>query len=305
VPADLRWPDPFAAVDPGPVTRIVHSAARTAFNVTREDAQAVNVNGTVAAAAFAHRCTRLERFLVLSTLFTAGRRTGRIDEAPHDPGHGFVNEYEWSKAEAEAHLLATCAGLPLTVARLATVVADGEDGHVSQFNAFHNTLKLFFYGLLSLMPGDPKTPVYLASAEFTSVGAARLLDPGVPGGIYHLAPGPDEAVPLGDLVDLAFSTFERDPAFARRRLLRPEFCDIDSFRDLIAGSRAISGSPMGQALASVAPFAEQMFLPKEFTNSRLRAAWPGYPEASPLALAEAATSWLVRTRWGRSTEETP
>jgi hypothetical protein len=60
---------------------------------------------------------------------------------------------------------------------------------------------------------------------------------------------------------------------------------------------------MGQALASVAPFAEQLFLPKEFDNSRLRATWPEYETPPPRQLAEATCAWLVRTRWGRTVEE--
>jgi len=303
VPVDLRTAEPFAGIDPRPITRIVHSAARTAFNVERDVARVVNVYGTVATAAFARRCPRLDRLLVLSTLFSAGRRTGRIDEEPNPAGAGFVNHYEWSKAAAEARLYGEYADLPLSTARIATVVADDEYGGVGQYNAFHNTLKLFFYGLLSLMPGDPKTPMYLATAEFTSRGAVRLLCPDVPRGVYHLAPGADEASPLGELVDLAFDVFDADPEFRRRRLLRPVFCDIESFRDLVAASQGLTASPLRQALASVTPFAEQMFLPKEFDNGRLRAVWPDYAPTATRCLVEATANRLVRTRWGRNSEE--
>jgi nucleoside-diphosphate-sugar epimerase len=313
LPADMRDPDPFAAFDVSGVTCVVHAAARTAFNVERTVAREVNLNGTVRVGELARRCPKLERLLVLSTLYSAGRQVGTVEEVPHQhPGVGspagvataFVNFYEWSKCEAERHLLATCGDLPLAIARLATIVADDESGAVTQYNAFHNTLKLFFYGLLSLMPGDPKTPLYLTTADFTSRGVAHLMRPEVPAGIYHLTPGPGETATLGELVDLSFDVFERDPAFVRRRLLRPEFCDIESFRDLVAASLGLSASPMRQALASVAPFAEQMFLPKDFDNSRLRATWAGYPETDPRGLAEATCARLVETRWGRTSEET-
>jgi nucleoside-diphosphate-sugar epimerase len=299
VPADLRDPDPFATVDPAGITTIVHTAAVTAFNVDRPTARAVNVEGTGRLAAFARGCPRLTRLLTLSTLFSAGRRTGTVAETEHDPAVGFVNHYEWSKWAAEHRLRTDAAGLPLTIARLATIVADDDTGTVGQHNAFHNTLKLFCYGLLSLMPGDPKTPLYLATGEFTGRGLAHLARPDVPAGIYHLAPAPGEVLPLGELVDLAFDAFERDPGFRRRRLLRPAFCDIDGFRDLVEGSRGFGASPMRQALDSVAPFAEQMFLAKDFDSSRLRASWPGVPATDPRRLVEATCTHLVRTRWGR------
>jgi nucleoside-diphosphate-sugar epimerase len=309
VAADLRDEEPFGAVPTGGVTCVVHAAARTAFTVDRQTALQVNVRGAAAAAEFARSCPKLERLLVLSTLYSAGRRVGAVPEAAHqeigETGRGFVNHYEWSKAEAERHLLTTCADLPLTVARLATVVADDDTGAVTQHNAFHNTLKLFFYGLLSLMPGDPATPLYLATADFTAAGLTRLARPGTPGGVYHVAPGPAEVPAVGDLVRVAFDVFEADPGFRRRRLLRPGFCDLASFHELVAASRSLSVSPAGQALGSVAPFAEQLFLPKDFGNDRLRSAWPGYAAPDPRRLVEATCTHLVRTRWGRAGSGSP
>lgn len=300
VAADLRHKDPFEGIDPGGVTAIVHTAARTEFNVERSTARGVNVDGTRRVAEFARRCPKLERLLALSTLFSSGRQVGAIPESRHPEGAGFVNHYEWSKCEAEYELLATCADLPLTIARLTTIVADDDTGAVTQYNVFHNTLKLFFYGLLSLMPGDPATRQYLATADFTSRGALHLLRPAAPPGIYHLAPGPEDAIPLGEVIDLAFDTFETEEAFRRRRLLRPRFCDLDSFRDLAEAARGLSVSPMAQAIGSVAPFAEQMFLSKDFDNSRLRAAWPDYLAPDARRLIEATCRRLVEFRWGRN-----
>jgi nucleoside-diphosphate-sugar epimerase len=305
VPADLGTVQPFGAVDARRITRIVHAAALTAFTVGRAEAQAVNVGGTAAVARLARRCPRLERVVVLSTLYSAGRAVGPIAEKPHPPGGSFANHYEWSKARAEALLFASFADLPLSVARLATVVADGDDGRVGQYNAFHNTLKLLFYGLLSVLPGRPKTPVHLATADFTTAGVVRLLRRDVPGGIYHLGPSPDETATLGDLIGLAFDVFATDSGFRRRRLLRPEFCDIETFRHLVDASRSLGRSPLGQALQSVAPFAEQLFLPKEFATDRLDAAWPDRLRTDPWALVEATTAHLIRTRWGRNAEEEP
>jgi nucleoside-diphosphate-sugar epimerase len=297
--ADLAADDPFAAVDPAGITGIVHTAARTAFTIDQQLARQVNIGGTERLAAFARRCPGLERLLVLSTLFSAGRQTGTVAEAPHAGPRGFVNYYEWSKYEAERHLFGACADLPLCVARVATVIAADDSGSVTQYNVFHNTLKLFFYGLLSLMPGDPATRLYLTTASFTAGAAVRLLAPEVPAGVYHLSPAPAETVTLGEAIDIVFTAFESDAGFRRRRLLRPGLCDLESFRYLAQATQGLSASPLAQAAGSVTPFAEQMFLPKEFENRRLRAAWPQYPGTDPAALITAVSEQLVATRWGR------
>jgi nucleoside-diphosphate-sugar epimerase len=302
VAADLRSAEPFAAIDPASVTSVVHAAARTAFNLDPGSAREVNITGTQQVGMFARRCPRLQRLLLMSTLFSAGRRTGPVPEAGHGDTPGFVNYYEWSKHQAERYLLTECADLPVVIARLTTVVADDDTGVVRQHNAFHNTLKLFFYGLLSLVPGDPQTRQYYATADFSSSGVAYLARPAVPPGIYHLAPGPDQAITLSEVLDTVFGVFEADPGYRRRRLLRPRFCDLESFRYMAEAASSMSASPTAQAFGSVAPFAEQMFLDKDFDNTRLRSVWPGYRPAGLRQLVAATCGWLVRTRWGRREE---
>jgi nucleoside-diphosphate-sugar epimerase len=293
VPADLRDPAALATVDSGRITRIVHAAAVTRFSVDRDTAASVNLAGTARVRALAERCPNLDRLLVLSTLYTAGRRQGEVPEERHTGRAGFVNHYEWSKWAAEEQVL-DAPSLPVTVVRLPTVVADDDTGTVGQHNAFHHTLRLYYYGLLTLLPGDPATPLSLATAAFTVDAVTALLaaDPG----IYHASPDP---VPLGTAVDTVFTAFERDPAFQRRMLPRPVHCDRDSFHDLVAAAQRLRGGPIHTALASVAPFAEQLYLPKVFGTDRFRAAWSGDLRADPVVLIESVCSRLVATRWGR------
>ncbi|CAL9442342.1 SDR family oxidoreductase [Streptomyces sp. enrichment culture] len=298
VPADLTRDAPLAEVATT-LTGIVHSAARTAFDVSRTEALRVNVDGTLRVARFAAGCDGLESFVLLSTLVSAGCRTGEITETLLDDGVECANHYEWSKGEAERRLSHEFPGLPVTIARLATIVADDESGRVTQYNAFHNTLKLFFYGLLTLMPGRPDTRLYLATADFTSRGIVHLARSGTAAGVYHLAPDGSEAVRLGEALDTVFTVFESDPSFRRRRLLRPEFCDRDSFGHLVSAARSLGASPAAGALRSVAPFAEQMFHPKLFDHTRLLAHWHDAPGSSGMRLVTATCESLVRTRWGR------
>ncbi|MEO3786716.1 SDR family oxidoreductase [Actinocorallia sp. B10E7] len=295
VEADLGAPDALAGIDPAKLTRIVHAAAVTRFNVDRETARRGNVEGTAQVCDLAERSPNLERLTLISTLYTAGRHLGEIPETRHGDA-GFVNHYEWSKHEAEE--LACSRGLPLSVLRLPTIVCDDDTGlSITQYNAFHRTLKLYFYGLLSLVPGLAETPLSLASAEFAVRAVLALLD--APEGIVHVCPDAEASTDLGTMIDTAFAVFERDPSFRRRRLLRPLHVDHAGFRDLVSVAEALGKGPINQAVGVVAPYAEQLYLPKTFDNRGLHARWPGYRAPDPVRLVESVCQTLVLTRWGR------
>lgn len=299
VPADLSRDDAFSALEPDAITRIVHSAAVTAFNVPRDLAETVNVRGTARMAAFAARCENLQRLAVLSTLYTCGMRVGPIAEERHAEGE-FANNYEWSKWAAEDLLWGVHPDLPLSVLRLPTVICEDEGGGVVQYNSFHNTLKLYYYGLLSLVPGDRSCRQYTTSASFVSPAIAHLLDPAVPPGTYHVVPADESVAVLEDLVEAVFAVFEGDRSYQRRGLLRPIYCDRESFDDLVVASRALRAGPIYEAIDSISPFATEMFLPKTFGNDRLRAVWPGYRAPDPVELAATVARTLVASRWGRN-----
>lgn len=299
VPADLRRPDALADVDPRRVNHVVHSAAVTRFNVEYDEALAANVDGTARVADFAARCEHLQRLTIISTLYAAGRRRGDVPEERLDETT-FVNHYEWSKWACEDYVLRTYGDLPCSVLRLPTIVAEDDTGLVIQQNAFHNTLKLYYYGLLSVVPGDRITPINIATAEFAVNGVMHLLDLAVPAGVYHVCPGPESVTGLGALLDTVFDLFDLSQDYRRRKLLRPVYCDEESFYDLVAASSTMRGGPIYQGLMSVAPFARQLFLPKDWRNDSLRAAWPGYKVPNPLDLVNSTVNWLVATRWGRN-----
>ena len=302
VPADLSGEDAFAALEPDAITRIVHAAAVTKYNVPRDLAQSVNIDGTARLAAFASRCDNLQRLALLSTLHTAGKHTGDVAEQRHED-RGFVNNYEWSKWAAEELLWTRYPDLPLSVLRLPTVISEDEGGRVVQHNSFHNTLKLYYYGLLSLVPGDRSCLQYVTPATFAIPAIAHLLDPAVPPGVYHVSPADEGVAPLDDLVEIVFGVFESDRNYQRRGLLRPIYCDQESFDDLVIASRALRAGPVYEAIDSITPFAHQMYLPKTFRNDRLRAVWPGYRAPDPAELVATVARGLVASRWGRNQEE--
>ena len=291
---DLRDPDPFGTVPPAMVDRIIHAAALTDFGIARRAACAVNVDGTAKLIAFAERCNKLEKLAYLSTLYAAGLEDGSVDEAPFDRPERFANHYEWSKWEAEA-LLQGAPGLPWQVYRVATLLCDDESGTVRQYNVIHNTLRLLYYGLLSVVPGHEATRVYMTTTEAAVAAIGTLLGSGPDRAFYNVSNSATDALTLAELLEQVYAAFSRDEAFARHGILKPRFCDQASF-DLLAESAAKFGSAIGQGLDSITPFAPQLFSDKAVRNDRAVAAMPS---ADPARLLPVVSEHLIATRWGR------
>jgi nucleoside-diphosphate-sugar epimerase len=300
---DLRAGAPFAGVEPDGVTGILHCAAVTGFTVDRATATEVNVLGTAKVLEFAGRCTRLRRFGLVSTIYACGLRDGAIDETAFDEAPGYANFYEWSKWQAE-RLVLERPELPWHIYRLATIVAEDGHGAVVQQNALHNTLRLLYYGLLSVVPGDPGTRVYTATTAGVAHAIGSLFLHDDTNGIRHLSDAGGEALTLGELMDIAYEAFLAEPAFARRRILKPLFCDQDSFASLVEGAGRFGGI-LGQSLKSVAPFARQLYCDKDVRTERTERALGGRPADDPKRVVGAAARFLVRTRWGCSTRGEP
>lgn len=302
VVGNLAGNAPFAAIA-APVrdriTQIVHGGAVTVFNVERERARRVNVEGTGKTLDFARECPQLEALALLSSVYSSGLRAGPIVEEPLDDASGFANFYEWSKWEAEQVLLSRYAELPYRILRVATVIADDGAGHVSRHNAFHQALKLCFYGLLSLLPGEPGTPLYFVTADFVTDSVVRLMGPGSPGGIYHLAHGRKDAITLGRLLAVAFDVFDSSPDFRQRGVLRPLLADQESFALLVRGVASFAGGLVTQALDNVMPFAPQLYVAKDVDNARLRRTLPDYRAPDAEDVVTRTCTHLVETRWGR------
>lgn len=299
---DLADSDPFASI-PAEVrqriTHIVHSGALTRFDVDREAARQVNVEGTARLLEFARHCPGLRSLGVVSTVYATGLRAGPIGERLYDDGPGFANDYEWSKWQAEQVVVSAGADLPWRILRVATVIADDTSGAVTQYNAFHETLKLWFHGLLPLVPGDAATPLYLVTGDFVADVTISLMDRDCEG-VFHLAHAPAESLTLGQSLDVVAEAFEAVDAFRRRRVLRPLLADERAFELLARGVTAFGGGLVRQSLQSVLPFARQLFVAKELDNSRLRSALgSSYRAPDAASLVRRTCDRLIATRWGR------
>lgn len=296
---NLADPEPFAGNDPRNIRAIVHTAAVIRFNIEREIAENVNVGGARKAMQLAARCPDLDSFLLVSSLYACGLRSGPIEEERLDDSAGFSNHYEWSKWASEELLHGEFRDLPWRIGRVSTVIADDESGTVSQQNSIHNTLKLLFFGLLSILPGDPQVTPYFVAGDFATDALLRILRAAPARTFYHVAHTRSESATLGELLDIAFEVFERDATFRSRRILKPLYCDAEAF-DLLVEGVADSGGPIvRQALGSVAPFARQLFLHKDVRNERLARTMPSYRAPDARRLIRNTCQRLVETRWGR------
>lgn len=296
---DLCQPEPFATVDPASVGSIIHAAAVTRFNVDAPTARQVNIEGTTKLLDFAQTCKGLEWFALISTIYSSGLKEGRITEQQHDGSAGFANHYERSKWEAEAAVIQRRDRLPWKIFRVATVIADDDAGQVVQHNAFHNTLKLFYYGLLSVIPGDPNTPLYFATGDFVTQAIYDSMHGTQGQSIYHVTYRRAESPTLADLIEIAFETFQSDDSFRKRRVLRPLYSDLESFNLLADAMTAFGQGVMGQAVSSVSPFAPQLFVDKDVCNDNLRTAVGSYSPPVALDLLNRTCAHLVASRWGR------
>ncbi len=301
--ADLSAAAPFAdltAEQRGRITHIVHAGAITRFDVDRDAARAVNVEGTEKVLDLARSCPRLESLGVVSSVYATGLRGGPIAERLYDDRAGFANDYEWSKWEAEQRVAAGGGDLPWRILRVATVVADDDSGAVTQHNAFHETLKLWFHGLLPLVPGDGATRLYLVTGDFAADAIVALMDSSTPGGVFHVANDAGESLSLGEALDVVSDAFEGVDAFRRRRVLRPLLGDRETFDLLASGVNTFGGGMVRQALQSVVPFARQLFVGKELDNRRLREVLgPSYAAPDASELIRRTCERLVATSWGR------
>lgn len=295
---ELSSEHPFSDVPKSDLKEIIHSAAVTRFTVEEDLANSVNIEGTRKVLQFARECPNLEALQLLSTVYASGLRTGLIKEEALSAGAEFSNHYERSKWESEQIVLQE-SKLPINIIRISTLISDDPSGAVSQQNAFHNTLKLFYYGLLSLFPGEKSTPLYFVTGDFVVDAIMSILLSKQTGKVFHICHRASHTATLEQLVDSVFDTFAAYSDFKIRRVMKPLWADVESFQLLNDGMGSLSGGVVAQAVSSVAPFSKQLFAAKDFENSNLLSVMPNYAAPDPLLLINNTARYLADTKWGR------
>jgi thioester reductase-like protein len=195
------------------VTSVVHCAASISFDLTLEEARAVNTAGPVRmlelSRAIAER-GRLRRHVHVSTAYVAGRYEGLFHETDLDLGQGFRNTYEHSKFDGEVAVNAAADGLPVVIARPSIIVGDSRSGWTSAFNVIYWPMRAFSRGLMDEVAIDPAAVADVVPIDYVADGLMALLDHPEVGGTIALVAAA-VAPTNGELIELACRQFGREP----------------------------------------------------------------------------------------------
>ncbi len=244
------------------VTMVVHLAANTSFSQSLDDARGTNRDGTRRLLELSADWPDVSRWVYVSTAFVAGLRTGSIAENDGVDPPGWANAYEQSKAEAED--LVRAARTDWAIARPATIVCDDSRGLISQMNAVHRALRLYFGGLAPMLPGTDESVVDVVTTEYVARGIARVaLAPDVARQSFHFCAGAG-AMPLDDLLDVSYDAFLRAPAWRRKGIARPVRTDLETYRLFERAVHDAASPRVRQALQSLSHFVPQLAHPKRF-----------------------------------------
>ncbi len=194
-------------------THVLHSAASTDFNALMRDIYPVNVEGTRHALAAAATARRLQAFGHVSTLYVAGRRTGRIMEADLDHDAGFVNAYEESKYEAEQLVRSAMRHIPAGIYRLSLLLGRASDGYVHNVLEAHKLFELFLSGRCRHSLGEPTHTLDMLPTDYAGEILYRLfVDHFQPSGTFHISAG--DSAPTGAEMSEIFRRHLGDPGWS-------------------------------------------------------------------------------------------
>jgi long-chain acyl-CoA synthetase len=195
------------------VTSVLHCAALISFDLTLEEARAVNTEGALRMLELGRELASrggLRRYVHVSTAYVAGEYEGVFRETDLDVGQGFRNTYEHSKFEAERAIGEACDGLPLVIARPSIIVGDSRSGWTSAFNVIYWPMRAFSRGLMDEVAIDPDGVADIVPIDYVADALLALLDHEDVRGTVALvaaAGAPTNA----ELIDLAARQFGREP----------------------------------------------------------------------------------------------
>ena len=153
----------------------------------------------------------------------------------------------------------------------------------------HNTLRLLHHGLLPVLPGCADTPIPFVTGDYAASASVAVARRGGVGEVVHLGQGAQHALPLGELLDVAYAVSEE----TGRRPLPVPLVTLEDFELLTSASRGLAGEVLGCAVDSVSPFAPQLFCPKRFDTQAIAQVHEPFA-AEPRALIAHACREVLR-----------
>ncbi len=180
------------------ITHVIHCAAETGLQKSREELWHINVDGTRRMVNLAESLHRLQHFTYVSTAYVAGTQHGHITEETPLPTR-FYSLYEQSKAEAER--IVRASALPYTVCRPGMIVGNSQTGRTRNFNTVYYVLKLLLQGKLRVLPVSKKQRVNVVPVdEVATLVADITLNPSTVGRTFHLTAPTNNLPQVGELI---------------------------------------------------------------------------------------------------------
>jgi len=286
------------------VTEIIHCAAQTRFGLPIEEARATNTYGTLNVVNIARACKRLEKVAHFSTVYVAGRRTGRIPEAPLESLNGFVNTYQQSKFEAEQLVLEAISEVPIVVYRLSTIIGESQTGRVRQYNYFHQLLRLFARNVLPIVPGDLSWQIDLIPTEW-SIGALAFLfeDRFVAGDVLNVCAGLSNSPRMREIKETSQELFERHPLIQKwLPITEPKFVPLPEYEEYVEKSLQGDDKLLIKILGLLNKFLPQMGINQTFDNDLLKTRLDGSELTMPpfSSYFNKVITYCLDTDWGRA-----
>ncbi|HVT82121.1 MAG TPA: SDR family oxidoreductase [Phycisphaerae bacterium] len=253
---------------------VIHAAADTNFSAEPEQQWAVNVGGTQRMLEWAAECPHLGRFLLVSSVFVSGSRTGRIDEIATEHPPEFVTYYQRTKWESERVALASA--LPVGIARISMVLGSHATGGVHRTGAVHSLIKWFARGLVPVVPGSVAARGDVIATELAARSLARAVTAEwrEPRPIWHIAAS-ETAPRMAELIDFVYEHFAARAAWRRKNIPRPRMVEQGVFDQLIGSVDAEGHTVVAQALRSVNRFLPDLLYPKTYVTTQAQALWGG------------------------------
>jgi nucleoside-diphosphate-sugar epimerase len=249
---------------------VIHAAADTNFAAPPARQTEVNVGGTRRTLEWAGGCRNLKRYVLVSSVFVSGSRTGRILETATETPPDFVTHYQRTKWESE-HVALT-SGLPVGIARISLILGSHATGSVQRTGAVHSLIKWFARGLVPMVPGHPEAKADVIATETATRCLARAVTGdwgGVPNGkppIWHIAAG-DHAPKMVELIDFVYQHFAHSAAWRRKQIQHPRMVEQQEFDRFVDSIEASRHPVLAQSLRSINRFLPDLGFPKIYDST--------------------------------------
>ena len=191
-------------------TSVLHCAASTALNISRADAETVNIRGTAETLRLADLARSVHHSLgcyyYVSTAFVAGDTTRDVGATELNLEGPFRNHYEESKAQSEAMVRSRGGDFPVCIFRPSVVIGNSQTGHTTSFNVLYIPARFVAAGLFRVLPANPVVPCDVVPVDYVAQAMFELMRHGNrSSSCYHLCAGLGRESSPGEILEYLFA----------------------------------------------------------------------------------------------------